>query len=106
MTRVRFPAYPYPQNAARGPSDDKEVKYVFGRPGARVGVGPAHLRPLAAHGVGCTTAGQNFETGQLSRHYLAEISLNVTLNHNQPTKLHIHSICSIDIRVKYLESLN
>ena len=25
------------------------------------------------------------ETGQLSRHYIAEISLNVTLNHNQPT---------------------
>ena len=26
--------------------------------------------------------GQNLETGQLSRHYIAEISLNVTLNHN------------------------
>ena len=25
------------------------------------------------------------KTGQLSRHYMAEISLNVTLNHNQPT---------------------
>ena len=25
------------------------------------------------------------KTGQLSRHYIAEISLNVTLNHNQPT---------------------
>ena len=23
--------------------------------------------------------------GQLSRHYIAEVSLNVTLNHNQPT---------------------
>ena len=33
------------------------------------------------------SAGQQviWETGQLSRHYIAEISLNVTLNHNQPT---------------------
>ena len=28
-------------------------------------------------------AGKNLENGQLSRHYIAEISLNVTLNHNQ-----------------------
>ena len=27
----------------------------------------------------------NLETGQLSHHYTAEIWLNVTLNHNQPT---------------------
>ena len=26
-----------------------------------------------------------WKTGQLSRHYIAEISLNVTLNYNQPT---------------------
>ena len=26
-----------------------------------------------------------WKTGQLSRHYIAEISLNVTLNNNQPT---------------------
>ena len=32
---------------------------------------------------GCPAAGQNLETGHLSRHYIAEISLNVTLNHNQ-----------------------
>ena len=27
--------------------------------------------------------GQHMKTGQLSRHYIAEISLNVTLNHNK-----------------------
>ena len=43
------------------PSDGKEVKDVFGRPGARVGIGSARLRPLAAHGVGCSTSGQNLE---------------------------------------------
>ena len=31
---------------------------------------------------GCPAAGQNLEAGHLSRHYVAEISLNVTLNHN------------------------
>ena len=32
---------------------------------------------------GCPAAGQNLETGYLSRNSIAEISLNVTLNHNQ-----------------------
>ena len=35
---------------------------------------------------GCPAAGQNLETGHLSRHYIAEISLNVTLNHKQTNK--------------------
>ena len=63
------------------PETETEVKDIFGRPGARVGVGSARLRPLAVHGVWCPAAGLNLETGQLSRHYIAE----VTLNHNQPT---------------------
>ena len=46
--RVRLPA----ALTACGPSDGKEVKDVFGRPGTRVGVGSARKRPLAAHGVG------------------------------------------------------
>ena len=45
-----------------------------------IGVGSAGLSPLAAHGVGCLVAGLNLETGQVSHHYIAEISLNVTLN--------------------------
>ena len=32
---------------------------------------------------GCPAAGQNLETGHLSRHYIAEISVYVTFNHNQ-----------------------
>ena len=35
---------------------------------------------------GCPAAGQNLETGHLSRHYIAEIPLNVTLNHKQTNK--------------------
>ena len=61
-----------------GPSDGKEVKDVFGRPGARVEVGSARFRPQAVHGVVCQAAGQNLEIGHLSRHYIAEVSLNVT----------------------------
>ena len=68
-----------------GPSDGKEVTDVFGRPVAPVGVGSARLRPLAAHGVGCPAADLNVETGQLSRHYIAEILLNVTFNNNTLT---------------------
>ena len=67
-----------------GPSDGKEVKYVFGRPGARVGVGSVCKRPLTFRDVWCPAAGLYLETGQLSRHFIAE-KLNVTLNHNQHT---------------------
>ena len=40
-TRVWFPAYVYVTLTACGPSDGKEVKDVFGRPGACVRVGSA-----------------------------------------------------------------
>ena len=63
----------------------KEVKDIFGRPGTRVEVGSARKRPLAAHDVGARQQeGLNLKTGHLSRHYIAEISLNATLNHNKP----------------------
>ena len=60
------------------PSDGKEVKDVFRRPGASNRLDLARKRPLAVHGVGCPAAGLNLETWQLSRHYIAEILLNVT----------------------------
>ena len=40
---------------------------VFGRPGCRM------LKTVAANCFGCPTTGQNLETGQLSRHYIAKI---------------------------------
>ena len=69
-----------------GPSDGKEEKGVFVRPSAQgsVRVGSEHLRPLAAHGIWCPVAGLNLETGHLSRHNIAEISLNMMLN--KPTE--------------------
>ena len=62
---------------ACGPSDGKEVKDVFGR--GRLGT----LKTSSCLWFGCPAAGQNLDTGHLSRHYISEISLNVTLNHNQ-----------------------
>ena len=78
---------------ACGTSDGKEVtKNVFRCPGARVRVCLAHKKILAAHGIGCPAVGLNLETGQLSCHYIAEILLNKTLNHNKPNQ-------TIDVQV-------
>ena len=70
---------------ACGPSDGKEVKDVFELSGASVGIGLVRYRPPTTHGVGCPAAGLNLQTRQLSRHYITEILLNVTLHHNQAT---------------------
>ena len=69
-------------------SDGKEVKDVFGRPGAHVGVGSARLRPLAAHCVGCPAADPNLENWttvpSLYSVNIAECDVKP-----QPTNLHI-----------------
>ena len=49
--------------------------------------------------------GLNLETGQMSRHFVADISLNVTLNLNQPTLkmcICVLSFCSISYKVVYM----
>ena len=54
----------------------------------------------------CPAAGLNLETGHLSRHYIAEISLNVTLNHNQQQQLNnICKLCSVRSLIILLKSL-
>ena len=67
-----------------GPSNSNEDKDVFGHPIVHVMVGLARKRPLSCPCRWCPAAGLNLETGKLSGHYIAEISLNVTLNHNKP----------------------
>ena len=50
------------------------------------------MSPATIHGTAtiyAVTAGLNVETGYLSRHFIAEISLNVTLNHSQQTNHHL-----------------
>ena len=77
--RVWFSAYPHRVLALLWQGGKRRLRASL----CRCRVGSARYRPLAAHGIGCPAAGQNLETGQLSRHYVVEISLNVTLNHNQ-----------------------
>ena len=72
-----------------------EVNYLLRSPGARVGVGPERLKPLAAHGVGCPDAGLNLEIRQLFCYYIDELLLNVTLNHNQPIATNEHSMSEV-----------
>ena len=55
------------------------VQDVIKRPSAHVGVGSVSKRSLA----GCpAAAGPYLGTRQMSRHYIAEISLNMMLNYN------------------------
>ena len=71
---------------ACGPFNGKEVKDVFRRPSASVEVDSTPSCPWHEG----KAAGLNLETGQLSDHYIAEILLDVTLNHkkqNQETKI-------------------
>ena len=67
--RVRFPACPHRMWA------------LWWQGGKRGRLGT--LKTPSCSWRGCPAAGQNLETGHLSRHYIAEISLNVTLNHKQ-----------------------
>ena len=63
----------------------------------------ATLKTPSCHGVRCPAAGQNLETGQLSRHYIAEISLNVTLNHNQQQQQLLYkqsAIFKVSVRIQ------
>ena len=77
--RVRFPAYPHRVWALWWQEGKRRIRTsrcpCRGRPGT--------LKTPSCPWRGCPAAGQTLETGHLSRHYIAEISLNVTLNHNQ-----------------------
>ena len=50
---------------------------------------------------GCPAAGQNLDTGHLSRHYIAEISLNVTLNHNQQQQLSVCLLSTLTFAITF-----
>ena len=77
--RVRFPAYPHRVWALWWQGG--KIRLRTSRCPCRGRLGT--LKTPSCPWRGCPAAGQNLETGHLSRHYIAEISLNVTLNHNQ-----------------------
>ena len=77
--RVWFPAYPHRVWALWWKGGKRRLRTSRCPCRGRLGTLKAPSCPWR----GCPAAGQNLETGHLSRHYIAEISLNVTLNHNQ-----------------------
>ena len=76
---VRFPAYPHRVWALWWQGGKRRLRTSWCPCRGRLGM----LKTPSCPWRGCPAAGQNLETGHLSRHYIAEISLNVTLNHNQ-----------------------
>ena len=84
--RVRFPAYPHRVWALWWQGGKRRLRASRCPCRGRLGT----LKNPSCPWRGCPAAGQNLETGHLSRHYIAEISLNVTLNHNQQ---HQHYFC-------------
>ena len=77
--RVRFPAYPSRVWALWWQGGKRRLRTSRWPCRGRRGTPKTPSCPWR----GCPAAGQNLETGHLSRHYIAEISLNVTLNHKQ-----------------------
>ena len=86
--RVRFPAYPHRVCALWWQGGKRHLRTTGCPCRGRLGT----LKTPSCPWRGCPAAGQNLETGHLSRHYMAEISLNVTLNHNQQQqKIYIYA---------------
>ena len=81
--RVRFPAYPHRVWALWWQGGKRRLRTSRCPCRGRLGT----LKTPSCPWRGCPAAGQNLETGHLSRHYIAEISLNVTLNHNQQSTI-------------------
>ena len=77
--RVRFPAYPHRVWALWWQGGKRRLRTSRCPCRCRLGT----LKTPSCPWRGCPPTGQNLETGHLSRHYIAEISLNVTLNHIQ-----------------------
>ena len=70
--RVRFPAYPHHVWALWWQGGKRRLRTSRCPCRGRLGT----LKTPSCPWRGCPAAGQNLETGHLSRHYIAEISLN------------------------------
>ena len=65
---------------------------------------PGTLKTPSSPWLGYPVAGQNLENGHLSRHYIAGISLNVTLNHIQQQHKQQPTIRMKKVYFRFLES--
>ena len=91
--QVRFPAYPHRVWALWWQGGKRRLRTSRCPCRGRLGT----LKTPSCPWRGCPAAGQNLETGHLSRQYIAEISLNVTLNHNQKTLLRLRIFGLIEV---------
>ena len=87
--RVRFPAYPHRVWAVWWQGGKRCLRTSRCPRRGRLGTPKTPSCPWR----GCPAAGQNLETGHLSCHYIAEILLNVTLNHNQQQHIQSPKVC-------------
>ena len=101
--RVRFPAYPHRVWALWWQGGKRLLRTSLCPCRGRLGT----LKTPSCPWRGCPAAGQNLETGHLSLHYKAEISLNVTLNHKTTTTTikwymyHPLQVVSYDVKGHY-----
>ena len=86
--RVRFPAYLHRVWALWWQGGKRRLRTSRCPCRGRLGT----LKTPSCPWRGCPTAGQNLETGHLSRQYIAEISLNVTLNHKQQHRISLSGL--------------
>ena len=101
--RVRFPASPHRVRALWWQGGKKRFRTSRCPCRGRLGT----LKTPSCPWRGRPAAGQNLETGHLSRHYIAEISLNVTLNYNQQQQQQktLFLICHMSNIYLYLGSM-
>ena len=94
---VQFPAYPHRVWALWWQGGKRRLRTSRFPIRGRLGT----LKTPSCPWRGCPAAGQNLETGHLSRHYIAEISLNVTLNHNQQQQPYMAVVGSLICMAKF-----
>ena len=94
--RVRFPAYPHRVWALWWQGGKRRLRTSRCPCRGRLGT----LKTPSCPWRGCPAAGQKLETGHLSRHYIPEISLNVTLNHNQQQFFWRYALLSLSCKAK------
>ena len=99
-TQVQFPAYPHRVWALWWQGGKRRIWTSRCPCWGRLGT----LKTPSCPWRGFPAAGQNLETGHLSRHYIyvAEISLNVTLNHNQQQQQQL-PVAFINVQIEDLQ---
>ena len=97
--RVRFPACPHRVWALWWQGGKRRLRTSRCPCRGRLGT----IKTPSCPWRGCPAAGQNLETGHMSRHYIAEILLNVTLNHKQQKQQQQQQKIQVNVGNKNIE---